>query len=312
MNSSYSDTSAVVSEIETPIEAVQETVQQVSNFWISIGNWFLANWVNFVICGVILVGGWWLSKLITHIMRKALKRTNMEKSAITFLCSISKYFLRFLVIIFSLYPFGVQLATVFAALGAAGLGLSLGLRESVSNFASGIQIIFTKPFAAGDYIAINNFEGTVQRVEIMYTTLKTLEHHEVVIPNATLTAGTITNYTAQGVRRATLNFNVQYGQSIAQVRKIVLDICQKHEKVLGDPAPIFVVNGQGSDGVLCSLRVYTTPENYWTVFWDVNELISEALYAQGIRLPFNQLDVHLVPPEEPEDAPPKNKKHKLF
>ena len=119
--------------------------------------------------------------------------------------------MRFIVIVFALTPFGFQVASVLAALGAAGIGLGLGLKESVANLASGIQVIVTKPLKVGDYVAIDAVEGTVLRVEMMFTTLKTLDNKEVVIPDSKLTASILTNYTSLGVRGQTSKYSVRYG-----------------------------------------------------------------------------------------------------
>ena len=282
------------SEADTAIDAVVDKVEEVSDFWSRVFGWFVQNWPSFIFSALILIVGWIVVTFIVRLMRHTLKRTNAERSLATFLCSLTKFFLRFLVIILCLYPFGLNIGTVFAALGAAGIGLSLGLKETVSNFASGIQIIVTKPFVVGDYIAINNVEGTVEHVEVLYTSLKTLENHKVTIPNSTLTAGTTTNFSALGVRRATFNFTLRYGSNISKVRDVLMEIAANHPLVLKEPAAYFIINGQEADGIACSMRVYTKPENFWRVFWDINESISNARATNpDLDIPFNQLDVHI-------------------
>lgn len=302
---------AVVSSAE---DVVENTVENVVTFWDSIWSWLCTNWPSFLICAIILVGGWIIVNLIVRLMRHGMRKAGIEKSAITFLTSCTKYLLRFVVIILALYPFGLNFASVLAALGAAGIGLGLGLKEPVSNIASGIQLIITKPFSVGHYIAINGTEGTVTRVEIMFTTLKTLENQEVVIPNSTLTAGTLINYTSLAVRRASFNFSVKYGTNLNKIREITLNIAKNHPLVLEDPPCRFVVLSQDANGISCSLRIFARPEDYWEAFWDINEKLSNAFWEEGIRLPFNQLDVHICDPAKTADDPPaeemvKDKKH---
>lgn len=290
--------------VSTPEDVVETTVENVVTFWDSIWSWFATNWPSFLICAIILVGGWIAVNLIVRLMRHAMRRAGIEKSAITFLTSTAKYLLRFVVIILALYPFGLHFTTVLAAFGAAGIGLGLGLKEPVANIASGIQLIITKPFSVGHYIAINNTEGTVQRVEIMFTTLKTLENQEVVIPNATLTAGTLINYTSLGVRRASFNFNMKYGTDLSRIRDLLLELAKQNPSVLQEPPTRFVVLGQDPNGISCSLRIFTRPEDYWEVFWSINEDISNLFRDEGIRVPFNQLDVHICDPAGTADDPP--------
>ena len=130
----------------------------------------------------------------------------------------------------------------------------------------------------------------------MYTTLKTLESQEIVIQNGTLTAGTVTNFTSLGVRRAEFDFNLQYGSDLSYTRDLLLKIAKENPMVLDDPISRFVILGQKPDGISCSLRVFCKPEDYWLCFWDINEAISNAFRDQGIRVPFSQLDVHIVNP----------------
>lgn len=301
--------------VSAPEDVVEATVENVVTFWDTIWSWLSTHWPSFLICAIILVGGWWAVTLIIRLMRHGLRKAGIEKSAITFLTSCSKYLLRFVVIILALYPFGLHFTSVLAALGAAGLGLGLGLKEPVANVASGIQLILTKPFSVGHYIAINNTEGTVQRVEIMFTTLKTLENQEVVIPNSTLTAGTLINYTSLGVRRASFNFNLKYGTNLNRIRDLLLELAKKNPMVLEEPVTRFVILGQDPNGISCSLRIFTRPEDYWEVFWGINEDISNLFRDEGIRVPFNQLDVHICDPAGTADDPPANEmkeKKKIF
>ena len=242
---------------------------------------------------IIFAGGWWLSSIIVRLLRNGLKKTDIERSVVTFLCSISKYFLRFVVIVFALTPLGFQISSVFAALGAAGIGLGLGLKESVGNLASGIQVIVTKPLKVGDYVAIDAVEGTVLRVEMMFTTLKTLDNKEVVIPNSKLTASILTNYTSLGVRRADFNYSVRYGTNIEHLRESMLAEAMADDLVLKEPKPIVAVLDQGANGIDISMRLFCTPENYWTLFFRMQETIKVLFEKEDIQIPFNQMDIHI-------------------
>ncbi|MDD5952356.1 MAG: mechanosensitive ion channel [Oscillospiraceae bacterium] len=299
-------TTGVASSAE---EVVETTVENVVTVWDNIWHWLSTNWPSFLFCAIILVGGWWAVTLLVRLMKQGMKKAGIETSAITFITSVTKYLLRFVVIIFCLYPFGMQFSSVFAALGAAGIGLGLGLKEFVSNVASGITIIVTKPFSSGDYISIGDVEGTVERVEIMHTTIKTVDSSRVIIPNSTLTAGTVTNFTILGVRRISYNFNLQYGTNLQEIRETVLAIAKANDMVLEEPAPMFVVLGQEADGIACSLRVYVHPENYWLVFWAINESISDTFREKDIRVPFSQLDVHICNPTGDSGGDPEKTAH---
>lgn len=276
-----------------PENIIQETVEEVTTVWANLWAWFLQIWPKALWCGIIFVAGWSLSSVIIKLMRKGLKRTDIERSVVTFLCSISKYLLRFVVVILALTPFGFQITSVFAALGAAGLGLGLGLKESIANLASGIQVIITKPLKVGDYIELGAVEGTVLRVEMMFTTLKTLDNKEVVIPNSQLTASIMTNYTSLGVRRVDFNYWVRYGTDLEHVKKVMLEEGTADELTLTEPKPLVAILEQGANGIRVSMRLYCKPEDYWVLFFRMQEKIKVLFEKENIQIPFNQLDIHI-------------------
>ncbi|MCI9576373.1 MAG: mechanosensitive ion channel family protein [Clostridiales bacterium] len=295
IGSVLSAVSSTVSDVASsaPDNVITETVAEVATFWTKIWDWFVEFWPKMLWAAIIFVGGWWLSSIIVRLLRNGLKKTDIERSVVTFLCSISKYFLRFVVIVFALTPFGFQISSVFAALGAAGIGLGLGLKESVSNLASGIQVIVTKPLKVGDYVAIDAVEGTVLRVEMMFTTLKTLDNKEVVIPNSKLTASILTNYTSLGVRRADFNYSVRYGTDIERLREAMLAEAMADDLVLKEPKPIVAILDQGANGIDISMRLFCTPENYWTLFFRMQETMKVLFEREKIQIPFNQMDIHI-------------------
>ena len=296
---------SAVSSIE---DVITEAAEEVSSFWTGLWDWFVQVGPKILWAAIIFVVSWWLSGLIVRLLRKALLRTDIDRSGITFLCSMSKYALRLIAILLTLTPFGFEVGTAFAALGAAGITLGLGLKETVANLASGVQIIITKPFQVGHYILINQMEGTVTRVEIMFTTLKTLDYKEVVIPNSVITAGVLTNYTSLGIRRVDFNYCVRYGTDIARLRELLMELAQKEDMVLQDPAPLFAVMNQGANGLEVSLRVYCKHENYWSVFFDMQEKIKALFEQNDIQVPFNQVDLYLHPDGSPITTPTEPKK----
>ena len=164
--------------------------------------------------------------------------------------------------------------------------------QSVANIASGIQIVVTKPFQVGHYIQLNNVEGTVTRVEIMYSTLMTLDKKEVVMPNSIVTNSILTNYTALGVRRVDFNYTVRYGTDLNVVRTILLEAAKSNKQVLATPEPIVVVLKQAANGIEISFRVFCVPENYWTVLFELEEQVKQIFELNDITLPYTQVDIY--------------------
>ena len=263
-----------------------------AQMWSNFLNWLADVTPKLLLAIVIFVVGWWTVKLIIMFVKKGLAKMGVEKSVITFLSSFCKYILRIFAFIIALTPFGFHISSLFAALGAAGITLGLGLKESVANIASGIQIVITKPFQVGHYIQLNNVEGTVTRVEIMYSTLMTLDRKEVVMPNSIVTNSILTNYTALGVRRVDFNYTVSYGTDLNLVRTILLEVAKEQEQVLSSPEPVVVVLRQAANGIEISLRVFCAPENYWNVLFNLEERIKQVFELNNIILPYTQVDIH--------------------
>ena len=263
-----------------------------AQMWSNFLNWLADVTPKLLLAIVIFVVGWWTVKLIIMFVKKGLAKMGVEKSVITFLSSFCKYILRIFAFIIALTPFGFHISSLFAALGAAGITLGLGLKESVANIASGIQIVITKPFQVGHYIQLNNVEGTVTRVEIMYSTLMTLDRKEVVMPNSIVTNSILTNYTALGVRRVDFNYTVSYGTDLNLVRTILLEVAKEHEQVLSSPEPVVVVLRQAANGIEISFRVFCVPENYWNVLFSLEEQIKQVFELNNVKLPYTQVDIH--------------------
>ena len=263
-----------------------------AQIWSNFLNWLADVTPKLLLAIIIFVAGWWAVKLIIMFVKKGLAKMGVEKSVITFLSSFCKYILRIFAFIIALTPFGFHISSLFAALGAAGITLGLGLKESVANIASGIQIVITKPFQVGHYIHLNNVEGTVTRVEIMDSTLMTLDRKEVVMPNSIVTNSILTNYTALGVRRVDFNYTVSYGTDLNLVRTILLEVAKEQEQVLSSPEPVVVVLRQAANGIEISFRVFCVPENYWNVLFSLEERIKQVFELNNIKLPYTQVDIH--------------------
>ena len=263
-----------------------------AQIWSNFLNWLADVTPKLLLAIVIFIVGWWTVKLIIMFVKKGLAKMGVEKSVITFLSSFCKYILRIFAFIIALTPFGFHISSLFAALGAAGITLGLGLKESVANIASGIQIVITKPFQVGHYIQLNNVEGTVTRVEIMYSTLMTLDRKEVVMPNSIVTNSILTNYTALGVRRVDFNYTVSYGTDLNLVRTILLEVAKEHEQVLSSPEPVVVVLRQAANGIEISFRVFCVPENYWNVLFSLEEQIKQVFELNNVKLQYTQVDIH--------------------
>lgn len=244
---------------------------------------------------VLLLIGSRIIKGVMRMVEKSLKKGKAEAGVITFLCSLIKYALYFLLIMMVLSGFGVTTSSVVAVLGSAGLTLGLALQGSLSNFAGGVLILLLKPFVVGDYILDDGSgkEGTVSEITIFYTHLLTVDNKTVVIPNGKLSNDCITNYTRMEKRRVDLVVGVDYRTNLAEAKRVLLAVAEQETGVLaGEPVQVFV-DELAESSVNFGIRVWVPTADYWTVRWQLTEDIKCALDENGISIPFPQLDVNM-------------------
>jgi small conductance mechanosensitive channel len=262
-------------------------------FWENIWHWLQDIAPNAMGAAIVFAVGWLLSGLLSKLVRKAMHRGKMDAGIISFVYSISKNSLRVIVIISAAAQLGVNVTSIIAALGAAGVTIGLALKDSLANVASGALIIINKPFHAGDYLQVEGLEGTVTKIEMMYTTLTTFDNKEVIIPNSRLTSNNIVNYTAQKTRRLDLAYTIGYGDDIAFAKQVLHSLVEQNEKALKSPEPIIAVTEHQASGVVIAVKVWCGVEDYWPLYFEMQETVKLAFDENGITIPYPQMDVHM-------------------
>ncbi|MDD3787587.1 MAG: mechanosensitive ion channel [Petrimonas sp.] len=249
---------------------------------------------------VIFFIGKWLIKRIRSVAVKLVSKKAMDPTLKGFMRSIFDILLYILLILLIINVVGTQTVSLAALIGAVGLALGLAVKDNLANFAGGVMLLFNKPFKSGEFIEAQNVSGTVESIGILYTTLKTFDNKMIFIPNGPLSTGNIVNYSAQRIRRVDLTASVDYGSNIEQVKKILLDIAYKHDKVLKDPEPTARMTKMNDSSIDFSFRVWTKVDDYWTVNFDLNEEIYNKLNENNLNIPFPQLTVHMANNSLPE------------
>ena len=244
--------------------------------------------------GLIFLVGWWLSSAVVKLLRRALERTKADGGIITFICSFCRIFLQIVAGITAISKLGVDVSSIVAALATAGVAIGLALKDSMGNIASGIQIIFMHPFHVGDYISIDTTEGTVSRIELFFTSLTTFDNKEVVIPNSTITASTVVNFTAMETRRLDLKYTVSYSDNLSHVKDVLSRLCTEEERILDSPAPMVVIGDHMESGISVLVRVWCKTDDYWPVYFSMQEHVKTAFDEENITIPFNQMDIRIV------------------
>ena len=251
--------------------------------------------IDVILAAVVLLVGGKIIKWIVSIIRKSMERANAEQGVVTFVSSLCKYALYFILILMILSNFGITASSVIAVLGSAGLTLGLALQGSLSNFAGGVLILLLKPFVVGDYIIENTDkqEGTVTEITIFYTKLLTIDNKAIMIPNGTLSNSSIVNVTAMTKRRLDLRFSVAYDSDIRKVKEILTRVALGDEAVLkNEDANVFVSELKDS-GIEMGARCWVNSGDYWTAKWRITENVKLAFDEAGITIPFPQMEISM-------------------
>ena len=241
-----------------------------------------------------LLVGVQLIKLARSILKKGLKRSRVDESAVRFIDSFVKYSLYFLLVILIASWMGVDAASIIALLGSASVAVGLALQGSLSNLAGGVLILILKPFSIGDYIrdGLGN-EGTVDTIDVFYTHLITPDNKSIVLPNGTLSGGCITNYTKCDRRRIDISVGIAYEEDIRKAREVLLQVLMEEPGILKDEDMRVFVDSLADSAVLLNVRGWAEKDAFWETKWRLAENVKYALDDAGIRIPFPQMDVHL-------------------
>ena len=242
---------------------------------------------------LIIVIGFKLVNVISNKISKGKIYSNMDQTVGSFSKSFINVTIKILLVITAAAILGIPMASIVAIVGSAGLALGLALQGSLSNIAGGFIILIFKPFTAGDLVCFDNILGHVTGISIFYTKILTLDGKNVSIPNSVISNATLTNISQLPSRRVDLTFDTAYGSDIETVKRVLLSVAQKHEKVLKDPAPLARLGEYSDSSLRFYLWVWCKNSDYYDVMFDMNEQVKKAFDENGIHFPFPQLDVHL-------------------
>ena len=243
---------------------------------------------------IIIAVGFAVANLIGKILIKALCAKGIDPSIHSFIRTIVTLILKFAVILSALSTLNIDVNSFLTALGAAGITAGIGLQSSISQLASGIQILVNHPFKSGDFIDIGSVSGKVHEIKMMYTELITLDNKRVIIPNSTITSSNIINYNSESRRRLDLVFSISYDADISKAKEVLLETVKANKLILTDPAPIIAVKEHAASSINLACLIWCSSDDYWDAFYSMQESVKLAFDSNGIPIPYNQLDVHIV------------------
>lgn len=248
---------------------------------------------SFIAAILIVIAGYIISKFIGKLVVKALCAKGVDPSIHSFIRTVITLILNFVFILSALSTIGIDVNSFVTALGAAGITAGIGLQSSISQIASGVQILVNHPFKSGDYIDVGTVSGKVHEIKIMYTVLITVDNKRVIIPNSYITSNNIINYNAEDRRRLDLLFSISYDADIDKAREVIRQVIAKNNLILTDPEPLIAVKEHAASSVNLACLIWCSSNDYWNVFYYMQEEVKIAFDKNNVSIPYSQLDIHI-------------------
>jgi len=248
---------------------------------------------KFIGAVVVLLIGLWIIKIINKSISKMMDRKDLDASLKPFLRSLISVLLKSLLVISVMGMAGIEMTSFIAILGAAGLAVGLALSGTLQNFAGGAMILVFKPFKVGDYINAQGHSGSVKEIQIFNTILKTPDNITIIIPNGGLSTGSMTNYSTEPTRRVDWTIGIAYGDNSDKAKKVIGKLIQADNRIMKDPEPFIAISELADSSVNFAVRAWVKSEDYWAVFFQMNEQVYKTFEKEGLSIPFPQMDVHV-------------------
>ncbi len=266
-----------------------ETLNKILQF--GSGEFTVGNLLNaiiiFIVCVIII-------KLLLKLVRRTAMKANLTNSIAGFIVNAAKVIFYFVAIVIVCDCIGIPVTTLIAAFGVAGLALSLAVQDLLSNLLSGIVILLTKPFVDGDVIEIGGKTGTVKRIGVMHTRLRTGDNKIIYIPNHEVSVSNIINYTKEDTRRVDLVVSASYDNTADEVKRSITKAFSRVEGILAQPESFIGVKEYGTSAISYDVRVWCNSADYWNVYYALNEEIKNSFDADGVEMTYDHINVHMV------------------
>lgn len=287
-------TSNVFLDENGQFEDVSQVADNISTWWeeLAIFDTLMAKLPTIILAAILIVLGIFISRIVAKIAVKAMRAKGVDPSVYNFVKRIISVVIKAAFFLSALSMF-ININSVIAAIGAAGVTAGLGLQASVAQFASGIQLLVNRPFKSGDFVEINGVSGSVVDVRFMQTIINTPDNKRIIIPNSHITTNHIINYTAENKRRVDLSYSISYSDDISLAKRVIAEVANANQFVLKDPAVEVFVGSHDASSISLVTRLWCKGENYWDVYFAMQEEVKLAFDKNGICIPFNQLDVHI-------------------
>jgi len=265
----------------------------LEEFWTMIGG-FLKNFGTSVLEAVaLLLAGIVVVKLISRGLRALLKRTKVEGAAGSFIVSVAQAALALFLFFIVMDILNINTSSIVTVLAASGLALGLALQDGLSNFASGVTILVTRPFRESDHVKINDVEGKIKKIRLTTTEILSFDNVSILIPNKKVTDSEIINYTNRPTRRVDITVSASYESDPDTVRSALKELLEEETHLMTNPAPEILISALSAYSVDYKIRMWTAAEYYWEIRNGFNEKVLKRFKAKGIEIPYQKVNVLL-------------------
>jgi small conductance mechanosensitive channel len=267
----------------------------------TVVNWMTSTGIKLVIAIVLMIITFKIVNVVTKKLYKRMQKKNIDETIARVGSQSLRIALKLIILVCLVGYVGIETASISAVIASLGVGISLAVQGTLSNFAGGVIIIVMRPFKIGDFITSNGESGTVEDIKLFYTHIVTTDNRAVVIPNGTLANNVIVNASAKDTRRCDITVSAAYGSDIDKVKEVISQVCAENELIFKDPAPFVMLSNMGESSLDFVVRAWCNRADYWTVNFYLLDAIKKAFDKNGIEIPFNQLDVTIKNKPETEN-----------
>ena len=290
-----SETIQDTATVNNMVESVKKLATTPVSDWLPdlVKEYVVPFGIKLVAAVVVLLLGRWAIKLVKKGLTKMMLRRNAEPSLASFVMSLVSVLLTFFLIMAIVGILGINTSSLVALLASAGLAIGMALSGTLQNFAGGVMIMLFKPFKVGDFIAAQGYEGRVNSIQIFNTHILTPDNKTVILPNGALSTGPVTNFNKETDRRVDWVFSITYGDDYDKAKAVLQRLCDADTRILKEPAPVIELLKMSDSSVDITVRARVKPEDYWAVYFRMNELVYKTFPQEGLNFPFPQVDVHV-------------------
>lgn len=274
-------------------EMIEIELNNAGAFFENVGKSFISFLPTLIFALIVLILGVVITKLVLFIISKGMKKSMVDKTASGFINSLVRIVLYLLVLSIVLTILGVPVDSLIAIIASGAVAIGLALQSSLSNFAGGIILLFSKPCKVGDIVEVNGISGEIERINLIYTEIKTFDNRMVYVPNGQMTNSNIINASVKEIRRVDSVFSVSYSDDYKKAIDIINGVIDGISEVLKNEERFVRVSGQTDDSVEITVRIWTKSENYWTVYFDLLERVKDSFIREGMTVPSKNVDIHI-------------------